>query len=138
MREVFVLGWQSRIHDALPTMLEKSYHVAPIVGEGVLEGVFTQTLLVEILVTRGGIDLTGEVVFDRFRTACSLERPHRDVLLRPETLTIPEAECDFAEAFHRQVALSALLLTEQGRPGEPLLGLVTAFDLPSATGKQFL
>jgi hypothetical protein len=54
----------------------------------------------------------------------------------PGSHTIADAEGAFAAAFRRGAFLSADFLTPGGGPFEPLLGLITAHDLPSATGAR--
>ena len=139
VREVYSVGWQDKVRKALRTMLDNSYHVLPILGEGrVLEGVFTLTTLAEMLEGQGRVDASGEVTFQAFREACGFGRPRAHILFVAESATITDVEARFAEAFLRRVAVTALLITPTGRPLEPLLGLVTAHDLPSATGAQII
>jgi CBS domain-containing protein len=119
-------------------MLENSYHSAPILEDGRQEGVFTHTHLMEWVEQQGGITLQETDLFERLREPCSQERPRGHILLLPARATVPEVEGIFVQAFRNRTAITGLLITSNGLAKKKLLGLVTAHDLPSATGARYL
>jgi len=136
VRDVFTVTWETPLIQALHHMLPHSFRLAPIVVNGVLEGIFTESTIVEAAVSEKEITINESTTFSDFQYFASLERPIRGVSFLPAEASIVDAEQAFSNAFQQGESISVLLLTENGRPQEALLGLITAHDLPSASGAK--
>jgi CBS domain-containing protein len=131
VRKVYTVGWQTPVLEALRYLLSRSFRLAPILAEGSLDGIFTETTLAQVAAEKGGLHLTDETTFEELRSVTSLDVLTPTFRFLPAAASVVDAEHAFAEAFRASVVLSALLITEGDRARAPLLGIITAHDLPS-------
>jgi CBS domain-containing protein len=132
LSSLFTVGWGTLVPPAIDTMLKNSFRLAPIVEDGKLVGAFTESTLWQALQAEDGrVHVTPSTTFASFRRYCALEVDVLGVVLLPRTVTIYAVEQVFQERFARNVFTSAVFLTETGAASAPLLGLITAHDLPS-------
>jgi CBS domain-containing protein len=129
---ILSVEWTSLVAPTIETMLSKSYRLTPIVDDGRLVGVFTESTLWQALRAGGGrVEVTQATTFEAFAPWCSFEREVMGVVVLADTVTVPEVERVFQERFAHNVFTSAVFLTSDGTVGAPLHGLITAHDLPS-------
>jgi hypothetical protein len=142
VRDVYTVQWESLVLVELRHMLARSFRLAPVCDNDRLVGVFTETALCQFAVRAGGFALDNRTTFAELRTECELTDTlgtvQRQAALAPESARIDEIEQQFREYFKKDVALTVVLITKTGSVGEPILGIVTAHDLPSASGKSVI
>jgi CBS domain-containing protein len=131
---LYTVAWSTPVAPALEHMLAHSYRLAPIVSEQDMRllGVFTESTLWQALQAgRGSLHVEPSTTFATFQDFCSLQHDVLGVVLMPASVTIHEVEQEFQRRFARNLLTSAVFLTDDGRPGSRLHGLITAHDLPS-------
>jgi CBS-domain-containing membrane protein len=142
VRDVYTVQWDSLVLVELRHMLARSFRLAPICDDSRLVGVFTETALCQFAVRAGGLPLNDRTTFAELRAECelndTLDTVQRQAALAPESSRVDEIEQQFREHFQKDVALTVVLITTTGSVGEPILGIVTAHDLPSASGKSVI
>jgi hypothetical protein len=112
VRKIYTVRWQTPLLEALRYLLPRSFRLAPILADGSLDGVFTETTLAQLAAERGNLHLTEESTFEDLRCVASLDVPTPGVRFLPAAASVVDAEYAFAEAFRAHVVLSALLITE--------------------------
>jgi hypothetical protein len=129
---IFAVDWQTLVATAIDTMLQNSFRLAPVLDDGRLVGAFTESTLWQALRSgNGNVQVTPSTTFADFRRFCTLDSDVLGVVLMPRSATIHDVEQVFQERFARNVFTSAVFLTETAAASSPLLGLITAHDLPS-------
>lgn len=134
VREVFTVGWGDCVLPKLRHMMERGFRLAPITGNGKLEGMFTESTLAQAWLSSVSFKLDETVRFEAFRGNTHFSESILGVRLMSSEITVEEIERNFREAFERGEFTSVVCLTSTGQPFEQLDGIVTAHDLPSASG----
>lgn len=120
------------VRPALQTMVEKDYSHVPIVDDGHVVGIFSESNLLTLHAMRESVLIDAATRFTDLAEALPLEA-HREAfpfIARDATL---EAAADLFEAAEaRGVRIGLLLVTQNGRPTERLLGIVSASDVAAA------
>ena len=136
IRTMFTVAWSDGVLEATRTMTANCYRIAPVVEGGDLVGVFTDGLFTSLFAREGHMSITRYATFDAFRSECTFVGGETlGVVLAPAALSLHDAEQIFQSRFEKQQITNAILITQTGTAREPLLGLSTAHDLPSASGK---
>jgi predicted transcriptional regulator len=133
IREVFSTQWTDCVASTVAHMLQHSFRLLPIIQDGILEGVFTESTLWESMTEqKGHLSIDPQSKFSDWRVQCGFDPCPLGVVLLDQDVTIHDVEELFQSRFIRNEFTTAVLLTSTGSPDEPLLGLITAHDLPSA------
>ena len=135
----FTAQWNTPLRSALGTLEEHGWDTLPVMQDGRLEGMYTLASLQSWLLEAGKLAL-GDATVELLRSRIAFtdadpvnaQRSVRGVALMPETATVREAEDAFRASNRPGAYLLAICLTPTGRAGEPLLGIVTPHNLPSA------
>ena len=140
--EPFTATWDTSLFDAL-SMLEKyGWDTLPIVENNRLEGMYTISSLQSWLIETGHITLDGTTLramqsrigfseHDQSNQQGSV----RGIVIVSESATVRDIEELFRTQNQAGNYLLAICFTKTGSWGEPLLGIVTPHNLPSANPK---
>jgi hypothetical protein len=133
--QVYSVAWQDPVLPRLAEMYTegRDFRLAPVVVDGLLHGVFTETVLGRFWLARRTVTLDERLTFAELAPWCAEERA-AGFRVVPRSATIEAVEQRFQAAFAEHWPLAVVCLTENGRLGEPLLGIVTAHDLPRTRG----
>lgn len=112
-------------------MQERGISHVPLLSNGIVTGVFSENVIFEALLQRQHIQITEETPLSVFADFLSLTRTlGKTYLFLPESATLDEASDLFSQSAHRkEPKLKLLLLTKNGRTDEPLLGLLSPYDV---------
>ena len=138
-RESFTASWNTPLFEALGVLEKNGWDTLPIVENNCLEGMYTLASLQSWLLDTGYIALENATLND-MRSRIGFDKDDlsnerfcvRGVRIMAEEATVREVE-DLFRA-HNQIGQYILVVcfTKTGKWGEPLLGLVTPHNLPSA------
>ena len=140
--------WNDPLFPKLSFLDEQGFDTLPVVESNVLEGIYTlrilQGFLVDLLKSNG-FDLSKELTLDVFRGRAGFNRedPENEkrtvpcVAIVSKEATIEEVELLYRECAKHHEFLSVVCITERGRVFEPLRGIVTPANLPSANPEAF-
>ena len=149
IRDVSTSSWGDNFHDTLEMMLQKSFRLMPIVASkesDVLVGLFDISSLAfhiqKKIKSQGSFSIDDEATFDLFKDmvgfieddADNSEQTVTGVYFASAQATIQEIEQVFKDCFQKNLLVSVICITATGKAFEPLLGIITAHDLPSANG----
>lgn len=137
--EPFTATWDTPLCDALSILEKNGWDTLPIIEENCLEGMYTIAALQSWLIDTGSLNLDGTtlrsmqsrigfVQTDRNNHQNSV----RGVVIVSESTTVREVEELFRMRNQIGMYLLAVCFTKTGSWGEPLLGIVTPHNLPSA------
>ena len=136
VREVFTVGWGDCVLPNLRSMMERGFRLAPITEQGKLEGMFTESTLAQAWLSSVSFTLDDTLRFEAFRETAHFSKPILGVRFMSSDVTVEEVERNFREAFERGEFTSVVCLTSSGQPFDQLDGIVTAHDLPNASGHR--
>lgn len=134
--DIWSRDWSDPVVPALKHMLENGFRLTPIICEGRLEGMFTESALMQKLVRDGELSVDEEVTFSELRDELVFgeEVSPTGVEFIASDASIEAVEAHFRAAFAEGRFISVVCMTPNARSHETLDGIVTAHDLPSANG----
>ena len=117
----------------LPTMMEmqeKIYTHIPILQDGVVVGVFSENTVFSYLADEQIVEIAQNMRFSDLAGYLPIEK-HRAESFRfiGQTKLISEIRGIFEDALSRQDRIGLMFITKSGNPKEPLLGILTAWDV---------
>ena len=117
----------------LPTMMEmqeKVYTHIPILQDGVVVGVFSENTVFSYLADEQIVEIAQNMRFSDLAGYLPIEN-HRAESFRfiGQTKLISEIRGIFEDALSRQDRIGLMFITKSGNPKEPLLGILTAWDV---------
>ncbi len=117
----------------LPTMMEmqeKVYTHIPILQDGVVVGVFSENTVFSYLADEQIVEIAQNMRFSDLAGYLPIEK-HRAESFRfiGQTKLISEIRGIFEDALSRQDRIGLMFITKSGNPKEPLLGILTAWDV---------
>lgn len=136
IRKVYSVSWDQPVLSHLEYMDSKGYRLAPILSSSCIVGVFTESTLIKSFILSGGLTLGTETTFAEFEDLCSFKKGVQleGVEFLNESASVQEVEAVFQKNFEANKLTSVVCITHAGIPNSELLGIVTAHDLPSASG----
>lgn len=127
--DLFTVSWSDPVRERLSEMYRRYFRVAPIVVNGRLEGVFTDTALgLEWCFGGGASPLQDGLTFGDLREWCTDLAIHSGAHILPARTTVAEVADAFDAAAREGVVFNVACFTDRGCFGEALLGLVTPAD----------
>ena len=117
----------------LPTMLEmqeKVFTHVPILKDGIVVGVFSENTLFSFLADDRIVEIADEMRFSDLSDYLPLER-HRAESFRfvRQNKLVAEISGMFEDALSKQDRIGLVFTTNTGKSNEPLLGIITAWDI---------
>lgn len=124
----------AKLHDRLlPIMREmqkRALSHVPILEDEVVVGVFSENTVFQSLLDNTCIPVNEETLVSAFRAYLPISRHlgHRFAFI-PENITLADAREIFDNAYDRNKKLRTLFITKNGKAKEPLLALMTPYDV---------
>lgn len=144
--KVFSVHWKDCISSALKEMVQNNYRQVPIVrisnGLCYLEGIFDFFHYGQISVQQckqmGAFTLHDTDTFETYKPFLLLDDDDAKHAIKvcSKELTVLDAENIFVHHFQRDMLLTSILITEDGTHDSPFIGMLTAHDIPSLSGKM--
>ena len=145
IQNIYSVTWNDCISPALEKMVQCNYRQVPIVSrrenDVFLEGIFDFFHYGFISAQKcndvGQFLLQSTDTFGLYKDILDLENngiENASIFVRPDT-TVLQAEKIFVSHFKRDKLLTSMLITQDGNPKSAFLGMLTAHDIPSLSGK---
>lgn len=120
----------------LPTMLEMQKNVfthVPILQDGVVIGVFSENTLFSYLADDRIVEIADDMKFSDLADYLPTDK-HRAESFRfvRQSKLVAEINAMFEDALSKQDRIGLVFTTKTGNPKEPLLGIITAWDIAGA------
>lgn len=143
-REVFSVSWHTRLRDGLGYILEHGFDTIPIVESKNLVGMYThqclQRMVTKAMASANDFMLSSIACFGDIQEECAFSsddpenfRNHPSLVrFSDQDSRIDAIENLFKSEAHTMTFLIVVCITEHGQAFEPLLGLITPHNLPSA------
>lgn len=143
-RDLYTAAWDTPIVEALAFIQQRGFDTVPILDRGVIAGMYTEQCLQRLVVAalQAGelFHLSPRAAFSELQPACGfnpadpLNASDQPALIRfmPADASVEAIEKLFRTEGRDSRFIAAVCITPTGRAFEPLLGLITAHNLPSA------
>ena len=127
--EVFSCSLESEIHQIVDVMLEKVYSHVPVLDvSGRVVGVFSESTMLEM--EKSGIRNDGATRIGDIAAFLPLEKHTAEVFrFVPRSDPIAHLRHLCAEALEKHERIGMIFVTENGQLDEPLLGILTVWDI---------
>ena len=151
IKEVSTCTWTENFQSTLEVMQLRKFRLMPIVesngADEVLVGIFDISTLAfhinEKIKSQGSFTIDNRATFELFQDLMSFDLADPDnknqtvtgVQFVSEQASVEDIEQIFKCCFRDNRLVSVVCITPTGNAFEPLLGIVTAHDLPSANGR---
>ncbi len=119
------------VQDIVRKMLEKVYTQVPILEDGRIIGVFSESSLIEMFKDNNDIANDSHVRFENILDYIKIDRDRtlEDFGVIDKDCSIYEVEEFFKRAFDNDKRITCLFITENGKKTEKVLGLTTIWDV---------
>ena len=132
--QIFSAQWSDKVLPKVQAMLQRQYSHVPILDENrIYQGVFTGESMLKALVQDSIIEMDTGTRFEEFRSILDYHirgnTSEHVVFTKPQTSIAKLAE-QMANHRDQHVKTSLFIVTTNGKPTEPVQGLITVWDLP--------
>lgn len=118
------------IESTIRDMVDKTYTYVPILENGVIIGVFSESTLLDIINKDGIIDVDKDTTFSEIFDYLKIENHSTEEFdFVSRNTSVYDVEDKFKDYFKRQKRLGCIYITENGRSSEKVLGMLTAWDV---------
>ncbi|MBQ3106622.1 MAG: CBS domain-containing protein [Eggerthellaceae bacterium] len=120
------------VRPAMAVMLKEKFSRVPLLDDGRVVGVFSETALLACLVDQQIIGIDDSTRFAQLEKYLPL-KAHASESFRfvPRNMYVSELADLFEEADRAQDRIGMVFVTQNGKPSERLLGIITAWDIAS-------
>ncbi len=118
------------VESTIKDMVDKTYTHVPILENGIIKGVFSESSLLDIVNTESGIIIDKNTKFADILEYLKLENHStEDFIFISRNKNIYDVEDIFKDYFIRKKRLGCVYITESGKANESILGMLTAWDV---------
>lgn len=130
IENVFTRSLGDSVLEAMRTMSHKGYTHIPILEKGTVIGVFSENTIFTRLANEALIGVDENLKFSDFETYLPIDK-HISESFRFAAFNslLSSIETMFSEAVKKMDRIGMVFLTENGKPSEKLLGILTSWDL---------
>lgn len=126
--DVYCRAMSDKVKDTMDVMYDCEYTHVPIMDGELICGVFSERSVFEL--SCNGIAINSDMTFNDIKEYFDLEiKPNEPYAFVPQSITVPEVLSIFADAKEDGYRLDLIFITEDGTPGTPLIGMVSAWDM---------
>lgn len=118
------------VEATIKDMVDKTYTHIPILENGIVNGVFSESTLLDIVNAEHGIIVDENTKFSDIQEYLKLENHFtEDFIFISRNKNIYDVEDIFKDYFVRKKRLGCVYVTESGKANESILGMLTAWDV---------
>ncbi len=129
-KDIYWCSYSSGVKLAIKAMRERRYTHVPILENGRVVGVFDENSLFNYVADNGLVDVDDKLKFKDIKQYLSLEdRELESFIFIKSSLYVEEIEDIFQKNFNQKKRIGVAFVTNNGRPDEPLQGLITPWDI---------
>ena len=118
------------VESTIKDMVDKTYTYVPILENGIIKGVFSESSLLDIVDTESGIIIDKNTKFADILEYLKLENHStEEFIFISRNKNIYDVEDIFKDYFIRKKRVGCVYITESGKADESILGMLTAWDV---------
>ena len=125
------------VKETMQMMREKGFTHIPILKNNVVIGVFDENSLFNFLVSEGSVSISDSLTFADIKEYISIAgRETERFIFFGGNHYVDNLEDEFEKAHSRGGRIGIAFITANGKPDEPLQGIITPWDIISASSKE--
>ena len=118
------------VESTIKDMVDKTYTHVPILENGIIKGVFSESSLLDIVDTESGIIIDKNTKFADILEYLKLgNHSTEEFIFISRNKNIYDVEDIFKDYFIRKKRVGCVYITESGKADESILGMLTAWDV---------
>ncbi|MGI6606689.1 MAG: CBS domain-containing protein [Peptococcia bacterium] len=127
---IFIATLNSNALNVMKEMSKNTYTHVPVLDKGVLIGVFSESTLFSYIIKNGVLFIEDDVLIKEFEEFIPIDKHESECFefVSKKALVI-DIENIFQIGLKDQKRISVVFITENGKPKEKILGMITAWDL---------
>lgn len=119
-----------KIEETIQEMINNVFTHIPILENGRLIGVFSESTLLDIVKKQSGIIINENTEFEEYKEELKIENHSmEDFEFISRRKNVYDVEDMFENYFNRKKRLGCIYVTENGKKEESILGMITAWDV---------
>lgn len=128
---------EGSVKETMQTMKEKGFSNIPILRNNLVVGVFDENSLFNYLVSEGSVSISDSLTFADIKDYISLGgRDSEKFIFFSGNHYVDTLEDEFEKVHRKGGRVGLALITANGRSDEPLQGIITPWDIISASSKE--
>lgn len=129
-QDIFTVSLQDNALSVMQTMNDKIYTHVPVLVNEIIYGIFSENTIFSYLVRQKEAIFDETMRIDDFKEQIEPDFPKSETFLFvPSTSTVYDIEDMFNNEFKCHKRIAAIYITETGKQSEPLLGMITPWDV---------
>ncbi len=129
-KDIYWCSYSSKVGLAIRAMKRSLYSYVPILENGRVVGVFDENSLFNYVADHGLVDISDSLTFADIKEYLSLDnREMESFIFVKSSLYVEEIEDLFEQSFGKKKKIAVAFVTNNGRPDEPLQGIITPWDI---------
>ncbi len=129
INDIYKRELKDNVKESIEAMNNKKYTHIPIVKDGVCIGVFGEKTLFDYLAENEIVEVDITTTFEKISDYLSFEKNEGIVRFARKDMTVEELIKVFKEDFNNRQRLECILITQNGKNTEKLMGLLTIWDV---------
>lgn len=130
VKDVFSRTLSDKVGETMEIMLDKNYSYVPIYNENrELVGIFSDNIIFEFLAKKSKIEITDSTSFSDIYDLIKLENSKDHVKFFPKKKLYDEVVNHFVNLYKKGDRLRCIMVTENGKEGEVVEGIITTWDI---------
>lgn len=130
LKSIYRCSLDDRVKPAIKAMREGFFTHIPILDNGKVVGVFDENSLFNYVADHELVDVDSKLKFCDIKEYLSLtDRDNEDFIFIRSSMYVDEVEDIFQRNFSQRKRIGVAFITANGRPNEPLQGLITPWDI---------
>ena len=118
------------VEHTIKAMIEKTYTHIPIIENGIIIGVFSESSLIDIVNKENGIIIDKSTKFSDILEYIKMDNhTTEEFMFISRNKNIYDVEDIFKNYFQRKKRVGCVFITEHGKSNENILGMLTAWDI---------
>ena len=127
--DIYSRSMQDNVKESIEVMNNKKYTHIPIMEDGVCIGVFGEKTLFDYLAENEIVEVDKTTTFEKVKDYLSFQKNDGIVRFERKDMTVEELIKIFKEDFISGQKLECILITQNGKNTEKLIGLLTIWDI---------
>ena len=110
-------------------MIKNNYTHIPIYDNDKLIGIFSENSLFQYLFKDEIVEISNKTTFSEILNYISLDNTKELIKFKSKKTLYDDIVSDFMNEFKNNQKLSCIMITENGKPNERVIGILTAWDI---------
>lgn len=128
-RNIYSANLSDKVREVMSVMMNKNYTHIPIYNGGNLVGIFSESVLFNYLYKNQIIEVDENTTFNDIMNFINLDNSKELIKFVSRDMLYDDVCSYFIDEFKNESKLSCVLITQNGKETEKIIGILTAWDI---------